>query len=218
MTTMSSGVALLHEGATPTFTPDGKAIYGPSHGEAAQAGHHAHPRRFQMNHSGLWLFFFSESFLFGSLLAARFYIGGVSHPHELNQFLGLVITSILLFSSITAFQGEVAFKAGETGLAMAWISATILLGVIFAGGVAYEWSTAHFHVGEPYGTAFFAMTGLHASHVISGVGLLALVMRLVTRGNVTPDSSWGLEAAVKYWHFVDVVWVVFYPALYLLSW
>ena len=66
-------------------------------------------------------------------------------------------------------------------------------------------------------TAFFAMTGLHASHVVSGVAMLALVYYLGARGHFSARDHWGVEAVVKYWHFVDVVWVFFYPALYLIG-
>jgi cytochrome c oxidase subunit 3 len=62
------------------------------------------------------------------------------------------------------------------------------------------------------------MTGLHASHVISGVVLLGLTYRLLAKGYFSAENHWGVEASIKYWHFVDVVWVFFYPILYLMSW
>lgn len=179
---------------------------------------HVPARRLAINQAGLWLFFFSESFLFGALLTARFYLAGADRPEGLNQLLGLGITSILLLSSITAYQGEAAIKRDDIGACLAWLFLTIVLGLVFVGGVAVEWSTAEFAVSEPYGTAFFAMTGLHASHVVSGIILLGVVYRLVRRGRFTATRNWGAEGAIKYWHFVDVVWVFFYPALYLVSW
>jgi cytochrome c oxidase subunit 3 len=95
--------------------------------------------------------------------------------------------------------------------------ATIVLGLMFFAGVVFEWSEAHFTQSEPYGTAFFTMTGLHASHVVSGILILALMLLLVMRGRFSPRSYWGFEAGIKYWHFVDVVWVFYYPALYLIN-
>ncbi len=184
----------------------------------AHVAHPSSPRRLAINQAGLWLFFFSESFLFGALLAARFYLAGAERPAHLNQLLGLGITSILLLSSVTAYQSEAAIKQGQIGRCLAYLAATILLGLVFVAGVGVEWSTAEFGIAEPYGTAFFAMTGLHASHVVSGIGILMLVYRLCRRGRFSKGRSWGVEAAVKYWHFVDVVWVFFYPALYLVSW
>jgi heme/copper-type cytochrome/quinol oxidase subunit 3 len=69
-----------------------------------------------------------------------------------------------------------------------YLLATIFMGLVFAGGVAIEWSTAEFKASEPYGTAFFSMTGLHASHVLSGVALLALTYRLLSKGHYSAES------------------------------
>jgi cytochrome c oxidase subunit 3 len=199
----------------------GRTGEGVTGGNGASSNGHAHVahghNRFAMNTVGLWLFFISESFLFAALLAARFYLAGTDRPHELNQHLGLVITSILLLSSVTAYGAETAMARGRRGWSVLFLLLTILLGVIFFAGVVIEWSEAEFSQGSPYGTAFFSMTGLHASHVLSGVGMLFLVLMLVVRGRFSAQEHWGLEAAVKYWHFVDVVWVFFYPALYLLG-
>jgi cytochrome c oxidase subunit 3 len=170
-----------------------------------------------MNSAGLWLFFLSECFLFGSLVAGRFYLAGTDKPEHLDQQLGLAITSILLLSSLTAFTAETAIARGRRGWAGLMLLATIVLGLMFFAGVVFEWSEAHFTQSEPYGTAFFTMTGLHASHVVSGILILALMLLLVMRGRFSPRSYWGFEAGIKYWHFVDVVWVFYYPALYLIN-
>ena len=178
--------------------------------------HHEEPQRPQMNQLGLWLFFLSETFLFSALLSARFYIAGTDRPH-VDQTLGLVITAILLVSSLTAFMSEVSISKGNRRAFLGYLMATIILGVVFAFGVAYEWSEAEFSRSEPYGSAFFAMTGLHASHVVSGVVMLLMVYYLGARGHFSAEKHWGVEAGIMYWHFVDVVWVFFYPALYLVS-
>jgi len=183
-----------------------------------EAGHHEEARWPAMRQAGLWLFFLSETFLFAALAAARFYIAGVDRPEELNQLLGLGITSVLLMSSVMAFLAESAMARGDRDGCQRFLLATIGLGLVFVAGVGVEWSTAEFDVSQPYGTAFFSMTGLHASHVISGIVVLALVYRLVSAGHFSKDSHWGVEASIKYWHFVDVVWVFFYPILYLISW
>ncbi len=171
-----------------------------------------------LNQLGLWLFFLSETFLFAALATARFYIAGTDRPDGLNQALGLGITSVLLLSSVMAYRAEAAMAHGDRAGFLRFLLGTILLGIVFVGGVAMEWSTAEFDISEPYGTAFFSMTGLHASHVISGVVVLGLVYALGRRGHFSPQSYWGVEASIKYWHFVDVVWVFFYPILYLIGW
>jgi cytochrome c oxidase subunit 3 len=183
---------------------------------AGQASHYSY-NRFAINTVGLWLFFLSETFLFGGLLTARFYLAGTDRPEHLDQQLGLIITSILLASSATAYTAEVAMSKGYRGWAALSVLLTMVLGLIFFGGVVLEWSTAEFSQGEPYGTAFFSMTGLHASHVLSGVVILGLLLLMLMRGKFSAESHWGLEASIKYWHFVDVVWVFFYPSLYLVS-
>lgn len=186
-----------------------------AHGHGAEHGGHTLDR-LRVNRVGLWLFFFSESVIFGLLLSARFYLEGFE-ALELDQELGLGITVLLLLSSITAYLAETAIARGNRALCSWMLLATILMGLLFAGGVAYEWSAAHFTKEEPFGTAFFAMTGLHATHVISGVGMLVLSWIMLMRGHFSPKSYWGIEGTVKYWHFVDVVWVFFYPALYLVQ-
>ena len=186
----------------------------------SQTGHHHEEEagRPAMNQLGLWLFFISETFLFAALATGRFYLAGLDQPEHLNQLLGLGITSILLTSSVLAFLAESAMSRGDRRACQMYLLGTIALGILFAGGVALEWATAEFDVSEPYGTAFFSMTGLHASHVISGVVLLGLTYRLLAKGHFSAESHWGVEASIKYWHFVDVVWVFFYPILYLMSW
>ncbi len=178
----------------------------------------AEARRPALNQLGLWLFFFSEAFLFAALLTARFYLAGTDRPGELNQALGLAITLVLIMSSLTAYRAETAIAHGDRSAFLGNLLATILLGMVFVAGVGIEWSTAEFHPSDPYGTAFFSMTGLHASHVISGIVMLILVYLLGVRGHFSAERYWGVEAVIKYWHFVDVVWVFFYPALYLISW
>ena len=170
----------------------------------------------KLNRAGLWIFFFSESVLFGLLLSARFYLEGIERE-ELDQLLGLGITIVLLLSSVTAFTAETAIEHDNRKLANWGLIATILLGTFFAAGVGYEWSIAHFHRDEAFGTLFFTMTGIHAAHVISGIGILLLVWFQFLRGRYSSKDHWPIAGAVMYWHFVDVVWVFFYPALYLVK-
>ena len=175
-----------------------------------------HVSREQINRLGLWLFFFSDALLFVLFAAARFYIAGTERDPHLNQGLGLVITSILLLSSLTAYRAETAFKHQNRSHGRTMLLATIVLGLIFMGGVAYEWSIAEFTPTEAYGTAFFSMTGMHAFHVATGILFLIFLFVRSRRGQY-PENNWPVSATVMYWHFVDVVWVFFYPALYLVQ-
>ncbi len=176
-------------------------------------------KRLSVNRLGLWLFFLSESMIFLILLTTRFFLFGTSRPEELNQFVGFALTVVLLFSSLTAYTAETSIAHGDRPRFLRNLLLTIALGALFLMGVVgIEWREAP-HMGivpqSGYGIAFFSMTGVHALHVLSGVVLLAIVYRNGLRGAYSPEKYWGVEATVKYWHFVDLVWVFFYPALYL---
>jgi cytochrome c oxidase subunit 3 len=177
----------------------------------------AHGSRLHITRLGLWLFFLSESCLFGVFAMARFYVNGTHTPEELNQLLGLGLTSILLLSSLTAYRAETAIAHGRNEHGKLMLLATMALGLIFLAGVVVEWSIAEFSPSDGYGTSFFSMTGLHASHVATGILFLGLAYRFASRGKYSPEGHWGATSVVMYWHFVDVVWVFFYPVLYLVS-
>lgn len=185
----------------------------------APAAEHARYSRLEINRLGYWMFILSESMLFLGLLAGRFYLQATHRPAELSQILGLIITSVLLLSSLTAYLSEVAIAHDDRAGYLRNTLFTIILGLIFVGGVAIEWSQAfaHFPPETGFGTVFFSMTGMHAFHVISGVFLLALMYWQVKRGMYSAQNHFAPEAIVKYWHFVDVVWVFFYVALYLVA-
>lgn len=177
------------------------------------------PSRLYINRFGLWLFILSESMIFLALLASRLVLQGYDVPEEANQFIALAITSVLLASSGTAYLAEASAAAGRSEESRRWLGWTILLGLVFLVGVGFEWREA-FHAFRPetgFGTIFFTMTGMHAFHVVTGMIFLGVVWRRTKAGDYSPDSYWPVEGAAKYWHFVDVVWVFFYPALYLIS-
>ena len=157
--------------------------------------------------------------IFVILLTTRFYLLGVSRPEDLNQELGFILTTLLLVSSLTAFRAETAIANGDRSGFLRNLLATIVMGTVFlAGVIGLEWREAS-HMGivpqSGYGIAFYSMTGMHAFHVLTGVLLLGAIYVNGRRGGYSPERHWGVEAGIKYWHFVDLVWVFFYPALYL---
>lgn len=180
-----------------------------------------HAAQRDVNRLGLWLFFISESMIFVILLTTRFFLLGASRPEDLSQGLGLLITVLLLASSLTAYRSEVAMAHGDRRLFLRNLLLTILLGTAFLVlVVGVEWpEIAHMGIvpQSGYGIAFYSMTGMHAFHVLTGILVLVAVYLNGRRGAYSPDSYWGVEASVKYWHFVDLVWVFFYPALYLIT-
>jgi cytochrome c oxidase subunit III len=179
---------------------------------------HSWAYKLRTNRIGLWLFFLSDSFVFAGLLVARFYLLGGTRP-DLNQFVGLIVTSVLLLSSFFMNRAEVmATKGDKRGLIINTIL-TMVLGIAFlAGVVGVEWQSAPFGPGgDVQGGVFFMMTGMHAFHVLTGVIFLGIVLRNSIRGLYTAERHWAVEAAANYWHFVDLVWIFFYPALYLIG-
>jgi cytochrome c oxidase subunit 3 len=183
-------------------------------------GAHESPgERLAINRLGLWLFILSESMLFGGLLMVRFSILGTYTHEELSQITGLIITVILLLSSFTAYQAERSINKRNVAELKRFLMLTLGLGAAFTAGVAFEWYEAleAFPPSTPFGSVFFTMTGLHAFHVISGLVIIAIVYGRVRRNDSTTSDAWPVEASVKYWHFVDVVWIFFYPALYLIG-
>lgn len=180
-------------------------------------------QRLRNNRLGLWLFMFSELFLFGGILMARFYLwrdpatGAVVRP-ELDQWLGLGTTAILLVSSLFMALAETAIANGNRRRFLNSLLVTAALGTLFlVGVVGLEWSGEVSPRDGAFGAIFFGMTGLHAFHVLTGIILLLFVWNRGRQGDFTAERHWGVEAAAIYWHYVDVVWVFFYPALYLIG-
>jgi len=169
------------------------------------------------NKLGLWLFIASETFLFGALISAAFITSGTDKPEHLNQPLALVLTGVLLLSSISAFTAEVSIATDNRRRFLRFTSVTIGLGILFLVGVVFEWREGleFFPPGTVFGTSYFTLIGLHAFHVLTGVLALGAVWNLGRQGHFGSQDYWGVEGVVKYWHFVDLAWVVIYPTLYL---
>jgi cytochrome c oxidase subunit III len=187
------------------------------------------------NRIGLWLFLVSDAFVFGGLLVMRINLLGLTHP-DLNQNLGLFVTVVLLVSSFFMNRGETLLKSGDRQGFINNTMITLVLGLFFfLGVVAIEWrgipAAAEFvlrlfgeHEGAVHltpssgaaGAAFYMMTGMHAFHVLTGLIFLMIVMNNAKKG-LYDEKHYPVEAAAVYWHFVDVVWIFFYPALYLVG-
>lgn len=190
--------------------------------------HHSGPlpipqdMKLKFNRLGFWLFLISEAFLFAGILVMRIVLlredGQFIRP-ELDQAIGLVITSILLASSLFVYLAEVAIAHNDRRSFILFESLAILMGLIFMIGLAYEWAVlAHFNASDHIsGGMFYFMTGVHGFHVLTGLILLLSVLWNAIRGHYTAEAHFGVEAGALYWHFVDVAWVFFYVALYLVG-
>lgn len=176
-------------------------------------------RRLASNRLGLWLFILSDAFVFGGLYVSRFYLLGTETRPEVSQILGFVVTVVLLASSFFMNRAETAMAHGDRKNFLRGTLVTLVLGVIFLlGVVGVEWQVAPFGPGDGAAASlFYAMTGFHAFHVLTGVIFLAIVYNNGRKGLYTAERHWAVEASAVYWHFVDVVWIFFYPALYLIG-
>jgi cytochrome c oxidase subunit 3 len=179
---------------------------------------HSYAYKLRTSRIGLWLFFISDAFMFGGLLTARFYLLP-GHRPELEQFVGLIVTSVLLISSFFMNRAEVNISQGNQKSFVTNTIITMILGIAFLVGVlGVEWRLAPFGPSDgPAGAVFYMMTGMHAFHVLTGVIFLGIVIRNGIHGRYSAEKHWAVEAAANYWHFVDLVWIFFYPALYLIG-
>ena len=176
-------------------------------------------RKTAINRLGLWLFLVSDAFVFGGLFVARFYLYGAALRPEVDQLVGVVVTAMLLASSFFANRGEISMEYGDLKGYFRNTLITMVLGTLFLlGVVAVEWQIAPYGPGQDaLWSLFYAMTGFHAFHVLTGLIFLAIVYRNARKGLYSAERHWPVEAAAVYWHFIDVVWVFFYAALYLIG-
>lgn len=189
--------------------------------EESDADAHSYSFKTGTNRLGLWLFLLSDSFVFAGLMATRVNLLGLTRPH-LNQILGLAVTAVLLISSFFMNRGETAMAHGDKKGFITNALITFVLGLGFLlGVVAVEWPLAAEEgltaSSGAAGAVFYMMTGMHAFHVFTGLIFLLVVLNNVRKDVYSAEQHWGVEAAAVYWHFVDLVWIFFYPALYLIG-
>ena len=167
----------------------------------------------------------TESALFTIFVTAYlFYIGkSITGPYPKDVLeLPILATIFLLSSSLTVVLAEHAFRRGNIGGFRLWWLITILLAVAFLSSTALEWRRLIFkdHLTistNLFGTTFYSLVGLHASHVIVGLILLVLVLILSLRGYMTRANAEHVEMLSWYWHFVDGIWVIVFTVVYIIG-
>jgi cytochrome c oxidase subunit 3/cytochrome o ubiquinol oxidase subunit 3 len=157
------------------------------------------------------------------VVAYAFYIGKSLTGPTPSQVLELPVwsTICLLSSSITAGQAERALKRSSISRFQLWTGVTILLGLEFLRQTGREWRhlivVDHLTITTNlFGTTFYSLVGLHASHVVLGLTLLVLVFVLSLRGSMSGQAR-RFELLAWYWHFVDAVWVVVFTVVYVIG-
>jgi cytochrome c oxidase subunit 3/cytochrome o ubiquinol oxidase subunit 3 len=158
------------------------------------------------------------------VVAYVYYIGkSLSGPAPRDVLSLPIFTTIcLLSSSITIHYAVAALRAGKHQLCSLWLAGTVLLGAIFLSGTALEWHHLIYIDGltirtNLFGTTFYSLVGLHASHVVVGLIMLTLALIFSLSGLVNSEHSERLEVLSLYWHFVDAVWVVVFLVVYVLG-
>ena len=189
---------------------------------AAMVGNEAPWKLPSRGRVGMLSLIIAESAIFTIFVAAYIlYIGkSISGPTP-RQILSvpIFITVCLLSSSLTMHWAVAALRKGKTGsFALFWF-ATLALGAIFLIGTGREWhhliSQEDFTIQTNlFGTTYYSLVGLHASHVLVGLIALAIVMILALLGKVKCEHWERCEVLSLYWHFVDAVWVVVFTVVY----
>jgi cytochrome c oxidase subunit III len=166
----------------------------------------------------------AESAIFTIFVVAYlFYLGKSLSGPSPQQVLELPIinTICLLSSSATITFAVRALGRGRENLFSIWWFATIALGAYFLAGTAHEWDRLIQEgltiTTNLFGTTFYSLVGLHASHVVVGLLALTLVLVFAMRGAVKSEHVERIEALALYWHFVDSVWVVVFTVVYIIG-
>jgi cytochrome c oxidase subunit III len=158
------------------------------------------------------------------VVAYLFYIGKSLSGPTPREVLDIpwFASICLLSSSITVHFAVHSLRSAKVSLCAAWLAATVLLGGIFIGATAMEWYDLIYHYGltirtNLFGTTFYSLVGLHASHVLVGLLMLGLTLVFALMGKVNQHHAERLEVISIYWHFVDAVWIVVFTVVYIIG-
>jgi cytochrome c oxidase subunit III len=191
---------------------------------------------------GMWVFLMTEVMFFGGLFLA-YLIYRTSYPEafaaasaKLDVRLGAINTAVLIGSSFTMAMAVWSAQMGKRKLIMLFLVLTMVLGTVFLGikGVEYhdKWvhhevpgKYFHFEAGpavNPYNVEmffflYFGMTGMHALHMVIGMGIMTYLLITAWKGKYGPEYHTPVENGGLYWHFVDIVWIFLFPLLYLIG-
>ena len=190
---------------------------------------------------GMWVFLATEVLFFGGLFAcytiyrAWYPDAFAAASRSIDITLGATNTVVLITSSLTMALAVHAAQAGKRNLLMIFLVITMLLGVVFLGikSVEYYQKFVEHHIPGPsfnfeefpqynkhaqlFFSLYFVMTGLHAAHMIIGLGIMLTMLWWAWRGIITPEYDSPIEISGLYWHFVDIVWIFLFPLLYLIG-
>ena len=187
---------------------------------------------------GMWLFLVTEIMFFGGLFTGytvyrtAYWEAFRTASGQLNFKLGAINTAVLIGSSLTMALAVRSAQLGQRKALVIFLLLTILLGSVFLGVKYVEYSHKYhrqqvpglkfFYAGphaaqiQLFFSFYFAMTGMHALHMLIGIGILAVLVGMAGRGRFSPLYYAPVEMTGLYWHFVDIVWIFLFPLLYLI--
>jgi cytochrome c oxidase subunit III len=210
-------------------------------GERSLLAHHfdSMPQQRSAVELGMWLFLAQEVMFFGGLFLAytlyrtRYHDAFVESSHHLDVKLGTINTVVLIGSSLTMALAVRAAQMGKKAATRNLVILTMVLGAAFLGIKAFEyhhkfvehlvpgpWFEFHGHHergSHIFFLIYFAMTGMHALHMIIGEGVMIALLIWNAKGQVSKEYPSRVEVCGLYWHFVDIVWIFLFPMLYLIS-
>jgi cytochrome c oxidase subunit 3 len=190
------------------------------------------------------IMFFGGMFLAYTLYRTLYPLEFASASNHLSLPLGAINTAVLIFSSFTMAMAVYSAQTGKRRAQIVCLALTILLGLTFLGIKAIEYYDKYrdqlipgrLFPGRPFNPhgvhllpgadprhvemfywIYFAMTGMHAVHMIIGVGVLSVITYFAARGRYGPEYHNPVEISGLYWHFVDIIWIFLFPLLYLLG-
>ncbi len=175
---------------------------------------------------GVWTFLGSEVVFFSALIVTYIImsgrsVSGLTPKEALNIPLVAINTFVLICSSGTMVTALAAIERGSQSGARRWLLATLLLGLVFLGGQAYEFGLLYEQgvtlSSNLFGASFFTLTGFHGAHVTVGVISILFVLLRAVAGGVTKENHLAVELVGLYWHFVDIVWIIIFTVVYLIA-
>jgi cytochrome c oxidase subunit 3 len=226
--------------------PDAVAASHADDAAHLHAHHPAHQHHFQTMEQqqeaatlGMWIFLVTEIMFFGGLFMA-YLLYRVWYPEawsegseELDVVLGGFNTVVLISSSLTMALAVRSAQTGRQRATVNWLLVTMAFGLTFLVVKFFEYKHkydlnhipgANFHFDSPHEaqveiflSLYFAMTGLHALHMVVGFVLLSIIAWMAWRGRFSPEWYTPVELSGLYWHFVDIVWIFLFPLLYLVD-
>jgi cytochrome c oxidase subunit 3 len=191
---------------------------------------------------GTEIMFFGGMFCAYLIYRLAYYTEFAAASSTLSLPIGTVNTAVLICSSLTVALSVRSAQLGRQKLVVLLLVLTLLFGLVFLGVKGYEWREkfvehhipgSSFHFEEPvpghpnlkpdpervqlFFSLYFAMTGMHALHMVIGVGIFSWLILKAWQGTFTPNYYTPVEIGGLYWHFVDIVWIYLFPLLYLID-